>query len=132
METLILFKLLLGLTLLRLANWKNSQKHSVQTNGSFNYVRSVVFIAFWIEILQFLTRKFFMTRQIKISSRVYSFQLFESKRKTKFDIRSRIGIRGLIFHGRENGTFLLPFPKPNAISFDFFHWAYHSFCVPGE
>src|SRR5688572_9468396 len=77
------------------------KKHSVQSNGSFNYIRNIISVRFAcfgiyfsIEILHFLFTVLLVILQIKISTTMNTFQLLKTDRKIKFNITCSVGIMG--------------------------------------
>ena len=68
----------------------DTKEHTVNTDRSFDYVRSIRLIQFRIEIFDALAGELLMLRQVEVSARVNTFHFFESERHQEFDISSGI------------------------------------------
>ena len=68
----------------------DAKEHTVNTDRSFDYVRSIRFVQFRIEVFDALAGELLMLRQVEVSTRVDTFHFFESERHQELNISSCI------------------------------------------
>jgi len=68
----------------------DTEEHTVNTDRSFNYVRSIRLVQFRIKVFNTLAGELLMLRQVEVSTRVDTFHFLESERHQEFDVSSGI------------------------------------------